>query len=264
MTAIYNIRLFAREFPSRAKFAYLWLLPYVLFQIFFMPGNYYYKVFIYIPMFSMFAWIALADSSREKRWLKLLLFLPVVAWSLYDEPSLGITLVIIIAVFEIFRKWKQPIFRGFMLAMIIFIALYNYLFAILPESKLERNPEVVQALSLQDDFERGDVLIFEGGVEYPDGWIIMALTPAKTWTLEYLFNLSDSERNEIFDSVYESGGRIFVHPNITEKTVELHKAAEKIGTTVEELLRMLMDYRWEGGFINAERQYVELLPKPAR
>jgi hypothetical protein len=261
MVAVYNMRLFAREFHKRALFAYFWLLPYVLFSLFFMPGNYYYKVFIYVPILSMFAWFALADTSREKRWLKLLLFLPVVAWSVYDEPSLGITLVLLIAAFEIFRRWKSPIFRWCMLALIVFVGLYNYVEGIRPESTLARNPEVVQAMSLQDEFLPGDVLIFQGGDDFPDGWIIMALTSAKTLTLEELYKMPQEERREEFNKVFESGGRIFVHPNITERTVELGKAARELGRTEEELLRMLLEYRWVDGFTKSGRRYIELLQK---
>ncbi len=264
LTAIYNLKKYALQFPGRALFVFSWFALYVPFQLFYYPGGYNHKIFILVPILALFAWIGKTDTSRETRWLKYTLFGIVVIFTLLDEPTLGISLALIMIAFEVFRAHKLLLFKWGLLILVVFVGVYNYIEAIAPESTLERNPEVAQALALVDNFQEGDILIFEGGDDYPDGWIITALTPARALTLEALHKMSSGQREAALSEAFDSGGRVYVHPNITEGSDALTRTAVEVGVTTEELLDMLDAYEWRDSFVEGGRKYIELVPDVAR
>jgi hypothetical protein len=144
--------------------------------------------------------------------------------------------------------------------LVAFLPLYNFMAGIAPESRLKNNPEVQATIELQDDFHSGDMLIFAGGYDYPDGWIISALTPARVVTFETLLGMTESERDEMFRQVANAGGRVFIHPNVTEAGDQLDDSARELGVGKEALLDMVRKYPWHEGFTEDGKEYVEMAP----
>jgi len=259
LAALYNIRKYARQYPRRAVFVFSWLAPYALFQFFFMPMNYFYKLFVFVPLLSVFAWYESIEIRGERKWLKWSLYAAFVIFTATAEPLLAVLVSIFIVVFEIFQSRKDAIYRWGLFILVAFLALYNYVAGIEPESRLENNPEVVSALDLRDHLGSGDLLVFEGGADYPDGWIISALTPARVVTLGDVFEMSDGERDALVDRVREEGGAVYLHPNISEGTEHLRKCAVELGVSVDTLADILREYRWEDGFMQGGRTYLRLV-----
>jgi hypothetical protein len=260
LAALYNLKKYVLQYRDRALFALSWLAPYVLFQFFFMPLNYFYKLFIFVPLLAVFAWYESIEITPEKKWFKWPVFAAFVIYTAWAEPLLGGMLALFIIVFEVFRDRKALIYRWGLFILIAFLPLYNYIAGIAPEANLSNNPEVERALELQDRFREGDVLIFEGGYDYPDGWIIAALTPARVITLGELFSMSDGEREATLEAVADVGGRIWIHPNIAEGSDHLDRCAQELGVSREELLKPLKMYTCRPGFKEGGRQYMELAP----
>ena len=256
LAALYNLRKFAAQFPRRAIFLFSWLAPYVIFQFFFMPLNYFYKLFIFVPLLTAFAWYGTIRVSPEKKWVKWPLFGAFVIFTALSEPILAILVALFIIVFEIFQPRKNVLYRWGLFILVAFLPLYNYIAGIEPESRLANNPEVAQAIELDSRLHEGDLLIFEGGHDYPDGRIIPALTQADVVTLRDLYEMTGPERNSLFASVLERGAKIYVHPNITERTDQIAKSAAKLGISEEELLRALAGYSTQRGFALDGREFV--------
>lgn len=258
LSALYNVKKYVLQFRKQSIPVFWWLAPYVLFQFFFMPTNYFYKLFTFVPILAVFSWYASVDISREKRWFKLIVFGVFIIYTSVSEPVLGILVAIFAGVFEIFRNRKAFIYRWGIFILTAFLPLYNYIAGIYPESMLETNPEVKAAIDLQDDFHEGDLLIFEGGYDYPNGWIISALTPAKVLTLTSLHSVPDKGEKIINDTI-KSGGRVFIHPNITENGQILSKSAEKLGVSVDALISPLSMFEIVEGFSEKGKKYDQII-----
>ena len=258
LSALYNINKYLYRFPKRSIFVIFWLAPYVIFQFFFMPSNSFYRLFIYIPLLAVFAWFGTVEIKVEKLWFKWPLYALFIVYTGIGELRLGIILALFILAFEIFKKRKTELYRWGLFILVAFLPLYNYYSGILPESRLENNPEVVSAIQLADDFKTGDLLVFEGGFDYPDGWIISALTNAKIITLAKLKEMGLENQRVLFTETLNEGGRIFIHPNITEKTRHIEICARNMGITVEELLSTFDEYEFREGFEENGRKYYEL------
>jgi hypothetical protein len=261
IAALYNLKKYVVQYRKPAIFALAWLAPYVVFQFFFMPTNYFYKLFIFVPLLAIFGWFGTIHTSPEKRWLKLTIYALFIIFTAISEPLLGALVLIFVAVFEIFRDRKDHLYRWGLFILVAFLPLYNYIAGIEPESRLASNPEVASALALQKDFHPGDLLIFTGGYDYPDGWIIGALTPAKVVILEDLCKMTDQDRDKLFRNTTSSGGRIWIHPNIVENGDQLAECAKESGMTKEQAMGMLKGYGWRKGFEEGGREYVEMVVK---
>jgi hypothetical protein len=238
-----------------------WLAPYVLFQFFFMPMNYFYKLFIFVPLLGIFGWYGTIEVVPEKKWFKWSVFAFFIIFTAFFIPLLAILVTIFIVVFEVFQHRKNELYRWGLFILVVFLALYNNISGIQPESTLEHNPEVQHALELQDHFHDGDLLIFEGGYEYPEGWIIPALTRAEVVTLGELYSMTGDQREDLLNSVERSGGRIFVHPNITDMTDQFIRNADSLGINVDDLADLLKQYQWQEGFTLNDRLFVQMVPE---
>lgn len=260
LAGVYNIKKFFMQYRRRSIFLFSWLAPYVVFQLFFMPTNYFYKLFIFIPLLTIFAWFGTVQVTAEKKWFKWPLFAFFVIFSGIFLPRLAILVAIFIIVFEIYQARKANLYRWGLFILVGFLALYNYISAILPESKLEKNPEVIHALALESHFRDGDLLIFEGGYDYPNGWIISALTPARVVALSNLYEMPASEREDIFNTTILDGGRIFIHPNIVQCSDIVVKRAAELGITIDELATVLDNLNPVEGFELEGQQFIQLQP----
>ena len=261
LSALYNLKKYLVEFRRRAIFLFSWLAPYVIFQLFFMPTNHFYKLFIFVPLLAVFGWFAAVDTSKELRWLKLGIFAIFIVFTIIVQPILGILVFLFVLVFEIFRDRRSHLYRWGLFILITFLPLYNYIAGIAPESELKNNPEVVTALALRDDFHDGDLLIFAGGYDYPGGWIIGALTPAKVYAIDYVYKMPDEKRERVFRDVVDSGGRVLLHPNVQENGPPLEEFAQDMGITQDQLLDMLHKYEWRPAFEEGGKEYVEMVVK---
>jgi len=258
LAALYNLKKYVIQYGKAAVFCLSWLAPYVLFQLFFMPTNYFYKLFVFVPLLTIFAWYGLVKVEKEKRWLKLAIYFAFIIFTALSEPILALLVSIFVVAFEIFPDRKEHIYRWGLFILVAFLALYNYIVGIAPESKLEKNPEVKTALALVDDFRPGDLLIFQGGYDYPDGWIISALTPAKVVTLEALHRMGEKEADAMIHNVVSSGGRVFIHPNIIECTDSVKASAEELGLSIDDFLGMLDKYKKVPAFEEGGKIYLQI------
>lgn len=211
IAGLYNLKKYFKQYPKMAVMLVSWLAPYVLFQFFFMPTNAFYKLFILIPILTIFAWYGQIVVSKEKKWFKYAVYGIFVAFTALLLPVLAVLVALFIIVFELFQDRKHMVYRYGLFILVIFLPFYNYIYGIMPESKLDNNPEVVHALKLAHQVEQGDLVIFEGGYDYPNGWIISALTDAERITLAELGQMESVERSEFINSVT---GNIYIHPNI--------------------------------------------------
>ena len=261
LSSLYNVRKYSIQFPKCAIFVFSWLAPYVLFQFFFMPMNYFYKIFIFVPLLTVFAWYGQIRITGEKKWLKWSLFAVFVLFTATEEPLLAILVTIFIIVFEFLKERKNEIYRQGLIILMIFIALFNYIAGIAPESRLKNNPEVMQALELDQYFVEGDILIFEGGYDYPEGWIISALTDARVVTLGEFFEMSQEDRDRLIESERDQGGSAYIHPNVTLESDQVRACAEKLGVSPEELMSSIERYDRIEGFILDGRAF-DILKMP--
>ncbi len=188
------------------------------------------------------------------------MFALFVIFTAFFIPILAILVAIFIVVFEVYQHRKNELYRWGLFILVVFLALYNNISGIQPESMLEHNPEVEHALDLQEHFRDGDLLIFEGGYEYPRGWIIPALTDARVVTLGALYEMSEEERDALVVSVQLDGGRIFVHPNITDMTEQFIMNAGELGISVDAMADLLKEYTWSEGFVLDGRMFVQMTP----
>ncbi|HEX9744458.1 MAG TPA: hypothetical protein VGB30_03435 [bacterium] len=259
LAALYNMKKYAAQYPKAAVFMLSWLAPYVIFQFFFMPTNYFYKLFIFVPLLTSFAWYGTVVITLERSWLKYLLFGLFIGFTGLTEPVLALIVLIFAVIFEVMRKYKNVLYRWGLFIMVAFLPMYNFIAGVQPESKVVTNPEVANAMELAHEFKDGDLLIFEGGYDYPDGWIISALTPARVITLTDLYEMSDDEEKEYLDDAATFGWTVYVHPNIIEGGEEIGRAAEKLGVTVTDLQSLIDQYQTEPAFQLDGRTYNRLI-----
>jgi len=263
LAALYNLRKYQVQYPKKAVFCFSWLLPYVVFQLFFMPTNYFYKLFIFVPLLAIFAWYGQIVVKLEKKWIKWTLFLIFILGVATRDLILAALVLLFAIVFEIFQSRKDLVYRWGLFILVTFVGLYNFYAGIMPESKLANNPEVVQALRLDEYFKSGDMLIFEGGSDYIDGRIITALTEVDLVTLTRLYEMPESEFDSIIDSHVGDGGEVYIHPNITENTAQFREKVEESGVSQEELTSILDKYYLEPGFMLDGRIFYKLAGKEA-
>jgi len=258
LAALYNLKKYYIQYPKKAIFCFSWLLPYVLFQFFFMPTNYFYKLFFFVPLLAIFAWYGQILVTPEKKWLKWILFSLFIIGVAFKEPILAALVLIFAVVFEIFQSRKDLVYRWGLFILVVFLPLYNFYAGIQPEARLANNPEVVHALMLEPYFEDGDILIFEGGSDYIDGKIIQALTRVEIYTLTDLYEMESMERESLIDAVLEGGGNIYVHPNITENTEQFRLKVTESDLDAVELVGILDEYYLDEGFELDGRIFYEL------
>lgn len=258
IASLYNIKKFVMQFPRRAIFVFSWLAPYVIFQFFFMPMNYFYKIFIFVPLLSVFAWYGQIKITAEKKWFKWSLFTVFVIFTATEEPLLAILVTIFILVFEFLTSKKNEIYRQGLIILLIFLGFFNFIAGIAPESRIKNNPEVKRALELDAYFEEGDLIIFEGGYDYPDGWIISALTHAEVISLGEFFMMSGAERSGLLNSSARAGGRVYLHPNVSLESDQVRACAEELGVNVDELMSVLDDFELSDGFVLDGESYKQL------
>ncbi len=249
LASLYNIKKFTLQFPRRAVFVFSWLAPYVIFQFFFMPLNYFYKIFIFVPLLSVFAWYGQVKITKEKKWFKWSLFALFVLFTFTEEPVLAVLVLIFILVFEFLQPGKNEIYRQGLIILMVFLALFNYIAGIAPESRLENNPEVVHATELEPYFHDGDILIFVGGYDYPGGWIISALTRAEVISLRKFYEMPPDRRNSIIESSPEGNGKVYIHPNVSINSDQVRNCAGELGVSVEELMAVLDNFDHTPGFV---------------
>jgi hypothetical protein len=261
ITSLYNVKKYARQFPKRAVLVFSWLAPYVLFQFFFMPTNYFYKIFVFVPLLTVFAWYGQITITSEKKWLKWSLFALFVIFTATEELILAILVTIFLLVFEFLTPRKNEIYRQGLIILMVFLGLYNYIAGIAPESRLENNPEVMHAIELQPYFKEGDLLIFEGGFDYPDGWIISALTRAKVISLEDFYETPQDERDGLITMHENQGGNVYIHPNVFLGSEQVIECATELEVTPEELMSVIERYDRNVGFVLNGQEY-EILEVP--
>jgi hypothetical protein len=249
LASLYNVKKYYMQFPKRAVLVFSWLAPYVIFQFFFMPTNYFYKIFMFVPLLTVFAWYGQISISSENRWLKWSLFALFVIFTSTQEPILAILVTIFILVFEFLTHRKNEIYRQGLIILMVFLGLYNYIAGIAPESRLKNNPEVMQAIQLEPYFKDGDLLIFDGGYDYPDGWIISALTRAKVISLEEFFETPQAERDGLIGDCEDLGGNVYLHPNINAESAQVNESATELGVPAEELMSVVGRYSRSDGFV---------------
>lgn len=257
LSAFYNIGKFRAQYPKASALLLSWLAPYVVFQFFFMPMNYFYKLFIFIPLLVLFGWYGTIVTEPERKYIKYPVFAVFVFFAAIFEPILALILAFFILGFEFFKPWKNQLYRWGLIILVGFLPLYNFISGIEPESHLENNPEVASALLLKEYVSRDDILIFEGGYDYPDGWIISALAHVDVITLRKFYGMSETER----DDLISSGKNIYLHPNIEKGSMQVKAASGKLGIPSDELYSVIERYEWGSAFVKNGREYLRLVRK---